>query len=132
LSDDEIQRMKNEAEANAETDKKARENVDKINEADSVIFQTEKQLEEYSDKIPAEAKATIEEALAKLKEAHQRQDVDAINRELEAVNTAWAAATQNMDPNAQANPNDNAEGGNDNENTESEDVTDVEFEEVDK
>jgi molecular chaperone DnaK len=132
LSDDEIQRMKNEAEANAETDKKARENVDKINEADSVIFQTEKQLEEYSDKIPAEAKATIEEALAKLKEAHQRQDVDAINRELEAVNTAWAAATQNMDPNAQANANNNAESENETENAESEDVTDVEFEEVDK
>ncbi|MCH2021473.1 MAG: molecular chaperone DnaK [Saprospiraceae bacterium] len=130
LSDEEIQRMKNEAEANAESDKKARENVDKINEADSVIFQTEKQLEEYGDKIPADAKSTIEEAVAKLKEAHQRQDVDAINRELEAVNAAWSAATQNMDPNAQANPN--GENVNDNENSESEDVTDVEFEEVDK
>jgi len=136
LTDDEIQRMKNEAEANAEADKKARETVDKINEADSVIFQTEKQLEEYGDKIPEDAKATLEAALVKLKEAHQRQDVDAINRELEAVNAAWAAATQNMDPNAQqqqgpqGNPNPNADNSAGNQD-EAEDVTDVEFEEVD-
>lgn len=130
LTDDEIQRMKNEAEANAEADKKARETADKINEADSVIFQTEKQLEEYGDKIPADAKTSIEEALTKLKEAHQRQDVDAINRELEAVNAAWAAATQNMDPNAQAQQDptgDAGQGGNEG----GDDVTDVEFEEVD-
>lgn len=136
LTDDEIQRMKNEAEANAETDKKAREAVDKINEADSVIFQTEKQLEEYGDKIPEDAKANLEAALVKLKEAHQRQDVDAINRELEAVNAAWAAATQNMDPNAQqqqgpqGNPNPNADNSAGNQDG-AEDVTDVEFEEVD-
>ena len=131
LSDDEIQRMKNEAEANAEADKKAKENIDKINEADSVVFQTEKQLEEYGDKIPAEAKAEIEKAVTELKEAHQRQDVDAINRGLEAVNTAWAAATQNMDPNAQAQ-NNNGSNTTQEEQNESEDVTDVEFEEVDK
>jgi molecular chaperone DnaK len=131
LSDDEIQRMKNEAEANAEADKKAKENIDKINEADSVVFQTEKQLEEYGDKIPAEAKAEIEKAVTELKEAHQRQDVDAINRGLEAVNTAWAAATQNMDPNAQAQ-NNNETNTTQEEQNESEDVTDVEFEEVDK
>jgi len=132
LSDDEIQRMKNEASANAETDKKARESADKINEADSVIFQTEKQLEEYADKLPEDAKENIQAALAKLKEAHQRQDIDAINTELEAVNAAWAAATQNMDPNAQnTNPAPNAnQGGNDGKN-DSDDVTDVEFEEVD-
>jgi molecular chaperone DnaK len=134
LTDDEIQRMKNEAEANAESDAKARETVDKINEADSVIFQTEKQLEEYGDKISEEAKTSLEAALVKLKEAHQRQDVDAINRELEAVNAAWASATQNMDPNAaqqgpQGNPNPNADNGAGNED--GEDVTDVEFEEVD-
>lgn len=137
LSDDEIQRMKQEAEANAEADNKAREQVDKINEADSVIFQTEKQLGEYGDKIPADAKATIEEALTKLKEAHQRQDIDAINRELEAVNAAWAAATQNMDPNAAQqqgpNPNEQAQGGqgSSDNNSDNDDVTDVEFEEVD-
>jgi molecular chaperone DnaK len=135
LTEDEIQRMKNEAEANAESDAKARETVDKINEADSVIFQTEKQLEEYADKISEEAKTSLEAALVKLKEAHQRQDVDAINRELEAVNAAWAAATQNMDPNAgqQQGPQgpdpsaDNGAGAEDG----GEDVTDVEFEEVD-
>jgi molecular chaperone DnaK len=134
LTDDEIQRMKNEAEANAEADKKARETADKINEADSVIFQTEKQLKEYGDKIPADAKSNIEDALAKLKEAHQRQDIDAINREMEAVNTAWAAVTQNMDPNAQAQQQTQQEptgsagqGASDG----GEDVTDVEFEEVD-
>lgn len=135
LTDDEIQRMKNEAEANAESDAKARETVDKINEADSVIFQTEKQLEEYGDKISEDAKASLEAALVKLKEAHQRQDVDAINRELEAVNAAWASATQNMDPNAaqqgpQGNPNPNADNSAGNQDG-GEDVTDVEFEEVD-
>ncbi len=132
LSDDEIQRMKNEAEANAEADNKAKENVDKINEADSVIFQTEKQLEEYADKIPAEAKAEIEAAVLKLKEAHQRQDVDAIERELKAVNEAWAAATQNMDPNAQAQNNAQDDPNSNGQSEENEDVTDVEFEEVDK
>lgn len=128
LTDDEIKRMKNEAEANAEADKKAKEQVDKINEADSVIFQTEKQLEEYGDKIPADAKANIQAALGKLREAHQRQDVDAINRELAAVNAAWSAATQNMgaDQGNTENPNNNNSGK---ENTD--DVTDVEFEEVD-
>lgn len=135
LTDDEIQRMKNEAEANAESDAKAREAVDKVNEADSVIFQTEKQLEEYGDKISEEAKASLEAALVKLKEAHQRQDVDAINRELEAVNAAWASATQNMDPNAaqqgpQGNPNPNADNAGGDQDG-GEDVTDVEFEEVD-
>lgn len=130
LTEDEIKRMKNEAEANAEADKKAKEQVDKINEADSVIFQTEKQLEEYGDKIPADAKANIQAALGKLKEAHQRQDIDAINRELAAVNAAWAAATQNMGADTgdnqqhNHNSNNNGQGGKD-------DVTDVEFEEVD-
>jgi molecular chaperone DnaK len=132
LSDDEIQRMKNEAEANADADNKAKENIDKINEADSVIFQTEKQLEEYGDKIPADAKADIEAAVLKLKEAHQRQDVDAIERELKAVNEAWAAATQNMDPNAQAQNNTESEQNSNSQDEENEDVTDVEFEEVDK
>jgi molecular chaperone DnaK len=133
LSDDEIQRMKNEAEANAEADNKAKENIDKINEADSVIFQTEKQLEEYGDKVPADAKANIEAAILKLKEAHQRQDVDAIERELKAVNEAWSAATQNMDPNQQQEQNNSHSDQNSNEQSEeNEDVTDVEFEEVDK
>jgi molecular chaperone DnaK len=128
LSDDEIQRMKNEAEANAEADNKARESADKVNEADSVIFQTEKQLEEHGDKLPADAKENIQGALNNLKEAHQKQDLEAINAALQAVNEAWAAATQNMDPNAQQNPGADAQGAAENQG---EDVTDVEFEEVD-
>lgn len=135
LSDEEVARMKKEAEENADADKEARAKIDKINEADSVVFQTEKQLKEYGDKIPAEAKEKIEAAVAKLKEAHQRQDVDAITTEVEAVNAAWAEISQNMqqDPNAgagqeqqqQQDPNAGAGG------TETDDVTDVEFEEVD-
>jgi molecular chaperone DnaK len=137
LSDDEIARMKQEAEENAEADQEAREKIDKINEADSVVFQTEKQLTEYGDKIPAEAKEKIEAAVAKLKEAHQRQDVDAITREIEAVNTAWAEVTQNMqgDPNAQQQQQqyqDPNAGANDaGSDSDTDDVTDVEFEEVD-
>ncbi len=132
LSDDEIQRMKQEAEENAESDKQAREKADKINEADSVIFQTEKQLKEYGDKIPEEAQTKINEAVTKLKEAHQRQDIDAITREVEAVNAAWAEISQNMqtDPNAggaqQQQQAPNQDGGD-----QTDDVTDVEFEEVD-
>jgi molecular chaperone DnaK len=134
LSDDEIQRMKREAEENAESDKAARERIDKINEADSIIFQTEKQLTEYADKLPEEVKSSIETAVAQLKEAHQRQDIDAINQGIEAVNAAWAAASQNMqgDPNAQqqqqqANPD---QGQADADSNGTDDVTDVEFEEV--
>lgn len=79
LSDDEIKRMKQEAEANAEADKQAREKIDKLNQADSLIFQTEKQLKEFGDKLPADKKAPIEEALNKLKEAHKNQDLAAID-----------------------------------------------------
>ena len=78
LSDDEIAKMKAEAEANAEADKKAKETADKINQADSLIFQTEKQLKEYGDKIPADKKQPIEDALKKLKEAHGQKDLAAI------------------------------------------------------
>jgi len=131
LSQDEINRMKQDAEAHADEDKKAREKVDKVNEADSVIFQTEKQLKEFDDKVPADAKENIEAALAKLKEAHQRQDIDAINRELEAVNAAWSAATQNMGADAGAGQNAAAENQTADETNAESDVTDVEFEEVD-
>ncbi len=131
LTDDEIQRMKQEAEANADADQKARDLVDKVNEADSMIFQSEKQLGEYGDKISPEAKTKIEEALTKLKEAHQRQDVDAIDREIQSVNTAWQEAMQTMqgDPSAAeqtGNPEADSSASSD-----TDDVTDVEFEEVD-
>ena len=82
LSKEEVEKMKNEAKANEATDKAEREKVDKVNQADSLIFQTEKQLKEYGDKIPADKKAPIEAALAKLKEAHKTQD-------LAAIDTAW-------------------------------------------
>lgn len=96
LSEDEIKRMKAEAEANAEADKKERERVDKLNQADSMIFQTEKQLKELGDKIPADKKAPIEKALEELKAAHKAQDVAGIDRATEALNNAFHAASQDM------------------------------------
>lgn len=133
LSKEEIERMKNEALANADADKKAREKVDKLNEADAMIFQTEKQMKEFGDKIPAEKKAPIETALAALKAAHQAQDLDAITQHLEALNTSWMAASQDMYNATQADGAATGGTGNANgSNTESDQVTDVEFEEVKK
>ena len=96
LTEDEINRMKAEAQANAEADKKERERVDKINEADSMIFQTENQLKELGDKIPADKKAPIEDALNKLKEAHKAQDIAAIDAAKAELNNAWQAASADM------------------------------------
>ena len=128
LSKDEIEKMKKEAEANADADKAARERVDKLNAADSLIFQTEKSLKEYGDKIPAEKKQPIEDALTRLKDAHKAQDVDACEKLMGELNTAFQAASQEMYNAAQqggaANGNGNATGNAD------ADVTDVDFEEV--
>ncbi|MBK9272422.1 MAG: molecular chaperone DnaK [Saprospiraceae bacterium] len=136
LSKEEVERMKNEAAANADADKKARERVDKLNEADSMIFQTEKQMKEYGDKIPSDKKSTIETALSELKSAHQAQDLDAITAKLEALNTAWMAASQDLYNASQQAENQSASGnanGNHNSNgSGTEPVTDVEFEEVNK
>ena len=96
LTDDEIQKMKDEAEANADADKKAKEEIEKMNSADALVFQTEKQLKEYGDKIPAEKKAPIETALGKLKEAHKNKDLPGIETSMEELNTAWQAASQEM------------------------------------
>ena len=136
LSQEEIDRMKAEAEANAEKDKEAREKVDKLNAADSLVFSTEKQLNEYGDKIPEDKKAAIEKSLGELKEAHKAQDLGAIDTASEALNAAWQAASQDIyaaqqaaggaDAGAEGAPNTD---GASTENTE--DVTDVEFEEVD-
>ena len=132
LSDEEIKRMKAEAEANAEADKKEKERVDKINQADSMIFQTEKQLKEIGDKIPADKKAPIEAALEKLKEAHKAQDIAAIDAAINDLNNAFQAASQEMynaanaqqgQPNADFNQQAQS-------NNKSDDVTDVDFEEV--
>jgi len=132
LTDDEIKRMKADAEANAETDKKAKKEIEKVNAADSLIFQTEKQLKEYGDKIPAEKKSVIENAFNELKTAHASRDIAGIDASLEKLNTAWQAASQDMysqgAPNASANPQGDGDAGaqasNNNE------VTDVDFEEV--
>src|SRR5207253_2066227 len=91
LTKEEIEKMKTEAKANEATDKAAKEKVEKINQADSLIFQTEKQLKEYGDKIPANKKAPIETALTKLKEAHKVQDLSAIDKAVTDLNNAWTA-----------------------------------------
>lgn len=131
LSDEEIQKMKAEAEANAETDRKAKEEAEKVNQADSLIFQTEKQLKEFGDKIPEEKKATIESALAGLKTAHQNKDLAAIDTGLESLNAAWSAASEDMYKASQDAPG--AEGqseGTASSEGAQEEVTDVDFEEV--
>src|SRR4051812_9701782 len=96
LSKDEIEKMKNEAKANEASDKAAREKVEKLNQADSLIFQTEKQLKEYGDKIPGDKKAPIEAALNKLRDAHKSQDITQIDAALAEMNNAWTAASEDM------------------------------------
>ncbi|NDP22090.1 MAG: molecular chaperone DnaK [Paludibacter sp.] len=137
LTDAEIKRMKDEAAANAESDAKEKEKIDKLNHADSLIFQTEKQLTEIGDKIPADKKGPIEAALAKLKEAHKAQDVPAIDEATKEVNDAFQAASQEMynaqnAQEGQAQPNNADFGGtqSSNEGNKQGDVTDVDFEEV--
>lgn len=135
LSKDEIEKMKQEAKSNEAADKAAREKVDKVNQADSMIFQTEKQLKEYADKIPGDKKSAIESALSKLKDAHKSQDVSAIDTALAALNTAWTAASEDMKStqgqgNAQNNGGGNQQGHGADGNQGSENVTDADFEEV--
>ena len=96
LSDDEVKRMKEEAQANAEADKKEKERIDKLNQADSMIFQTEKQLKDLGDKLPADKKAPIETALNKLKEAHKAQDIAGIDAAMAELNSVFQAASQEM------------------------------------
>jgi molecular chaperone DnaK len=135
LSDDEIKRMKEEAAANAESDKLEKERIDKLNHADSTIFQTEKQLNDLGDKIPADKKAPIEAALSKLKEAHKAQNLEGIDAATTELNNAFQAASQDMynATNAQGGPQPGADAGQQSaqDNTKSgDDVTDVDFEEV--
>jgi molecular chaperone DnaK len=141
LSEDEIKRMKQEAEANAEADRQAKEKADKLNQADSLIFQTEKQLKEYGDKIPADKKKPIEDALAKLKEAHKNQNLAAIDTAMNELNTVFSAASQEMYNAAQAQGGQQAgqqggqqqaqQGGSDKGGSKDDgEVTDVDFEEV--
>ena len=128
LSDDEIKRMREEARANAEADKLAREKIDKINNADSMIFSTEKQLKEFGDKIPSDKKAAIESALSKLKEAHKAQDVAAIDTALAELNSVWQAASEEMYKTAQNTGQTTSQPGP--EKSGNDEVTDVDFEEV--
>ena len=136
LSQDEINRMKAEAEQNAENDKKERERIDKLNQADSMIFQTENQLKELGDKIPAQHKPAIEQALQQLKDAHKAGDVAAIDTAIAALNTAWQTASQQMyqQSGAAGQPGgDQFQGGQQQaqqEGPKAEDIQDADFEEV--
>jgi molecular chaperone DnaK len=128
LSEEEIEKMKQDAEENADADKKAKETAEKINEADSMIFQTEKQLTEFGDKLSDDKKAPIEAALVELKAAHLSQDLTLIDTALAKINESWQAASEEMaaqggaDAGAQqAQPEADAQGDN---------VEDVDFEEV--
>jgi molecular chaperone DnaK len=151
LSDNDIERMKNEALANAEQDKKFKEEADKLNAADGMVFNTEKQLKEFGDKIPADKKERIETAKEKLHQAHQNKDFAGIDASLEELNAAWQSASEEMykaqgnagdaqnpfnDPNnpfagaggpfgGGTNPNENPQP-----NSNDAEVTDVDFEEV--
>lgn len=134
LSDDEIKRMKAEAEANAEADKKLKEETDKINAADGMIFQTEKQLKENADKIPTDKKTAIENALNELKAAHGAKNLSGIDAATEKLNAAWQAASQDM-YNAQQSaqgPDGTSSGdsGNTGSSSSEDNVTDADFEEV--
>src|SRR5579863_3240310 len=134
LTDAEIQKMKQEAQANAENDKREKEKVEKINQADSLVFQTEKQLKELGEKLPADKKAPIENALAKLKDAHKAQDVAAIDAAVATMNTAWTAASEELYKATQqtggAQPGAGATNGGQQASSGGENVTDAEFEEV--
>ena len=137
LSEDEINRMKAEAQANAEADKKERERVDKINEADSMIFQTENQLKELGDKLPADHKGAIEAALGKLKEAHKAQDIAAIDAAKAELNNAWQTASAQMYQQTGAQPGAGAgfqggpqQPGTGSSSANNDNVQDADFEEV--
>ena len=133
LTDEEINRMKEEAKANEEADKQAREKIDKLNAADSLIFHTEKQLKEFGDKLPADKKEPIEKALVTLKEAHKNQDIDAIEKATAELNTVWQAASEELYKSSQsatAESEPSKETGEKNDSKSDDEVTDVDFEEV--
>jgi molecular chaperone DnaK len=136
LSEAEIKRMRDEAQANADADKKMKEEIDKLNQADSLIFQTEKQLKEFGDKLPSDKKASIENAVESLKTAHKNRDLAAIDTAMANLNAIWQSASEEMYKNTgQAGPQ-NAPGQEPNQGNTgqrksgSDEVTDVDFEEV--
>ncbi len=133
LSKEEVEKMKAEARANEAADKEARERVEKINAADGLIFQTDKQLKEYGDKIPADKKQPIEAALSKLKDAHKAQDLAAIDAATAEMNAAWTAASEEIykaQQGGQAGGPQGPDAGGSQQNSGGENVTDAEFEEV--
>ncbi len=136
LTEDEIEKMKKEAEANAESDKKVKEEVDTLNSADSMIFQTESQLKEYGDKIPDDKKKVISDALDSLKKAHESKDIEAIKTALESINEAWKNASEELykaqaaGANADQQPNGKGSDKSNKTDDSSDDVQDVDFEEV--
>jgi len=135
LSQEEIDKMKQEAEANADADTKAKEKIDKLNAADNLIFQTEKQLKEFGDKIPADKKDPIDGALAELKEAHKSENIESIDVSMEKLNTVFQAASQEMyaaqqAAGAEGAPNADAGAKPEGEANVEDEVTDVDFEEV--
>ena len=137
LTDEEIKKMKDEAEANADADSKAKERIDKLNAADGLIFQTEKQMKEFGDKLPADKKAEIESVLEELKTAHKSEDLTAIDAAMEKLNNLWQQASQEMyqsgqQPGGQTPPAGDAgnNGGDDGPSGGDDEVTDVDFEEV--
>ena len=136
LSDDEINRMKEEAKANEQADKDAREQVDKLNAADSLIFQTEKQLKEFGDKLPEDKKGPIQKALETLKEVHKNKDMDGIEKATAELNTVWQAASEEMYKASQASagqpgePQPGAPESDQGDKKGDDEVTDVDFEEV--
>lgn len=130
LSKEDIEKMKKEAEANADSDKQARERADKLNQADSLIFQTEKQLKDFGDKIPAEKKQPIEDALGKLRTAHGAQDIAGIDSAMAELNSVFAAASEEMYKAAQDAQASGASGGSQADASGDPEVKDVDFEEV--
>lgn len=129
LSDDEIKRMRDEAKANEESDKQAKEKIEKLNRADGMIFETEKQLSEFGDKLSDAVKQPIQDALNELREAHKAQDVAACDAATEKLNTAWNNASQEMYA-AQQNAQPNSDATNNTDQTTADKTDDVEFEEV--
>ncbi|MGV3637795.1 MAG: molecular chaperone DnaK [Flavobacteriales bacterium] len=130
LSKEDIEKMKKEAEANADSDRAARERVDKLNQADSLIFQTEKQLKEFGDKIPADKKQPIEDALGKLKAAHSAQDIAGVDSAMAELNNVFSAASEEMYKAAQEAQASGASGGSQAHAGGDPEVKDVDFEEV--
>lgn len=133
LTEEEIQKMKREAEANAEADKKAKERADKLNEADAMIFQTEKQLKEFGDKLSSDKKQAIESALADLKKAYDTKEVEQVQPALDKINEAWKNASEEMykaQAEAQQNGSSTASDAGQSAEKQADDVQDVDFEEV--